>query len=104
MYYGSYVGGIGINKHILSITIIIVVAFVFFAGCVGKETATPSPTSTPEQVVSTPPITPTPTPTPTPTAIPTPKKTVNVTLKAGYKLYQNDDLSYKIGYPEKWDI
>lgn len=84
--------------------IIVIASFVFFAGCVGKErvtpTATPSPTSTSEQVVLTP--TPTSTPTPTPTATPTPKKTVNVTLKAGYALYQNDTFGYAFAYPENW--
>ncbi len=58
-------GGISINKYILSTIFIVIASAVFFAGCVGKEsatpTATPSPTSTPEQVVST--TTPTPTPT-----------------------------------------
>jgi hypothetical protein len=44
------------------------------------------------------------TPTAIPTATSTPKKTVNVSLKAGYKWYQDDDLSYKIGYPENWEI
>ncbi len=95
------------NKIIVNVIIIAVITSVLvFAGCVGKETATstatPSPTSTPKQLVSTPAVTPT--PTSTPTATPTPKEKVNVTLKAGYKWYQDDDLSYKIGYPENWQI
>ena len=84
------------------ITIAVIASILAFAGCVGKEsttpTATPSPTSTPKQVASTTTV------TLTPTATPTPKETVNVTLKAGYKWYQDDDLSYKIGYPENWQI
>ncbi|MCX9076173.1 MAG: hypothetical protein OIN88_16230 [Candidatus Methanoperedens sp.] len=84
------------------ITIAVIASILAFAGCVGKEsttpTATPSPTSTPKQVASTTTV------TLTPTATLTPKETVNVTLKAGYKWYQDDDLSYKIGYPENWQI
>jgi hypothetical protein len=91
------------NKIIVNIITIAVIASVLaFAGCVGKEstapTTTPSPTSTPKQMVSIPTIT----PTPSPTAIPTPIETVNVTLKAGYKWYQDTDFSYRIGYPENW--
>lgn len=87
------------NK-ITSIIIIILVTFiVFFAGCVGKETSAngnKTGNSNPKQVVST--------PTQALTATPTPKENVNVTLKAGYNWYQNNDLNYKIGYPENWQI
>jgi hypothetical protein len=91
------------NKIIVNmITIAVIASVLAFAGCVGKEpvtpTATPSPTYTPEQVESTLTI------TPTPTETPTPKETVNVTLKAGYKWYQDTDLSYRISYPENWQL
>ncbi len=79
------------NKIIVNVITIAVIASVLaFAGCVGKEsttpTATPSPTST------------------TPTATPAPKEKVNVTLKSGYKWYQDNNLSYRIGYPENWEV
>ncbi len=89
------------NKIIGNIIAIAVIASVLaFAGCIGKEsttpTASPSPTSISKQVVST--------PTPTPIVTPSLKERVNVTLKAGYKWYQNNNLSYRIGYPENWKI
>jgi hypothetical protein len=91
-----------VNKIIRSIITIVVIASVLaFAGCIGKETSTTEkttgtptvttiPTSTPNQVVSTP--------------TPTPKTTFNVTLKPGYKWYQDNNFSYRIGYPENWMI
>ena len=90
------------NKIIRSIINIAVIASVFaFAGCIGKETSTTEktigtptittiPTSTPNQVVSTP--------------TPTHKTTLNVTLKPGYKWYQDNNFNYRIGYPENWMI
>lgn len=69
---------------------------MLFAGCTGRETttvtppATPATVSTPEQVVSNP--------------TPAPKATLNVTLKQGYKWYQNQEFGYRIGYPENWVI
>jgi hypothetical protein len=98
-------GGVKMKKIIVSIiTIFVITSILAFAGCVEKKlsnpAATPSSTYTPKQMV----LTSTVTPTPTPTATPTPKETVNVTLKVGYKWYQDDDLSYKIGYRENWQI
>lgn len=89
------------NKILSIISIVIIAIILLFAGCVGKETttetptATPAPTSTPEQIVST--------PTPNPTVVPAPKATLNITLKPGYKWYQDDEFGYRIGYPEDWD-
>jgi hypothetical protein len=80
---------------------------------------TPTPTQvvtpTPIQVVTPTPtqvVTPTPTLSPTPTittSVPTPiltPKPVNLTIpiKAGYKVYQNNEYSYGFGYPNDWTM
>jgi hypothetical protein len=88
--------------------IIVIASVVFFTGCVNKEqtqVVNPSPTST---QVTTPLPTLSPTPTVTATAAPknlTPvHKDLNIRVKAGYTLYQNDEYSYGFGYPSNWDM
>lgn len=101
------------DKNIVNIIIIAIIAsVVLFSGCVEEETTqptetpavTPTPTSTPEPEMESPTIISTPTPTPEATA--TPRATIeppNVTLKPGYKWYQDDEFGFRIGYPEDWD-
>lgn len=81
-------------------TFLMLGCIIFFTGCVEEGVApTETPTSTiiPEQTVST--STPTPTPTSTPEAVWEPE----VTIKPGYKLYQDDEFGYGFVYPENWE-
>lgn len=101
------------DKNIVNIIIIAIIAsVVLFSGCVEEETTpptetpavTPTPTPTPEPEMESHTIISTPTPTPEATA--TPRATIeppNVTLKPGYKWYQDDEFGFRIGYPEDWD-
>ena len=83
------------------IIFITLVSVIFFAGCIEEEAITPTETptlaATPEQTVLTP--TPTPTPMPTVEAAWEP----DVTLKPGYKWYQDDEYGYGFAYPEEWE-
>lgn len=88
-------------KQINIIIFITLVSVIFFAGCIEEEAITPTETptlaATPEQTVLTP--TPTPTPMPTVEAAWEP----DVTLKPGYKWYQDDEYGYGFAYPEEWE-
>lgn len=83
------------------IVLTLIASITLFSGCVEEENTDPmetpavdaSPTSTPEQE-----------------AVPAPMPTVesawkpDVTLKPGYKWYQDDDFGYGFAYPEEWEI
>jgi len=101
------------DKNIVNIIIVAIIAsVVLFSGCVEEETTqptetpavTPTPTSAPEPEMESPTIISTPTPTPEATA--TPRATIeppDVTLKPGYKWYQDDEFGFRIGYPKDWE-
>lgn len=77
------------------IIFIMLVCVIFFTGCVEEEAVTtteiPTPAVMPEETVST------------------PMSTVevawkpDVTLKPGYKWFQNDEYGYGFAYPEEWE-
>lgn len=99
-------GVIDTHKKILTlISFCIIGLTIFFLGCIeddntlskGTTEETATSTSGQEDGESTPAL--------TPTALPI-SKTVHktdMTLKPGYKWYQDDELGYKIGYPEDWE-
>lgn len=86
-------------EQINRIIFMMLVCVIFFTGCVEEEAVTtteiPTPTVMPEETVSTP------TPTPMPTVEVTWKP--DVTLKPGYKWFQNDEYGYGFAYPEEWE-
>ncbi len=101
-------GEISMNKTVSIVTIVMLLFVVFFAGCVGKEqtqvvaptstqVVTPAPTFSPPPTITT--VTSIPTPIPTPRPV-----NLTIPIKAGYKLYQNNEYSYGFGYPNNWDI
>lgn len=88
------------NKNILNIVVITLIgSILFFAGCVEEEstistetpTITASPTSALEQEMKS------------PTSTPEASWEPNVTLKPGYKWYQDDEFGYGFGYPENYN-
>lgn len=105
------------------VVLTLVASIVLFSGCVEEKNTAPmetpasddSPTSTSEQEavptpMETPAVNDSPTSTPEQEAVPTPMPTVesawnpDVTLKPGYKWYQDDDFGYGFAYPEEWEI
>ena len=87
------------NK-IKRVIFIILACIIFVAGCIEEEgitpTETPISTTTPGEIIST--------PTPGPTPMPTPEVwEPEVTLKPGYKWYQDDEFGYGFCYPEDWE-
>jgi hypothetical protein len=96
-------GEINMNKDFLTMIISLTVIIIFLTGCIEEETTvsteTPTAIESPTSLI-------TPMETLTPTAIPTLEAAwkLNVTLKSGYKWYQNDELYYGFAYPENWEI
>ena len=92
------------NKNLVYIisTILIIVSILIIIGCVEEETiistGTPTITASPTSTITS-----TKTPTPIVTSTPEPRR-LNVTLKSGYKWYQNDELGYGFAYPENWEV
>lgn len=92
-------GEINMNKDFLTMIISLTVIIIFLTGCIEEETTvsteTPTAIESPTSLI-------TPMETLTPTAIPTLEAAwkLNVTLKSGYKWYQNDELYYGFAYPE----
>jgi len=83
-------------------TILIIVSILISIGCVEEETiiSTGTPTITAARTST---ITSTETSTPIVTSTPEPRR-LNVTLKSGYKWYQNDEFGYGFAYPENWEV
>ena len=83
------------------IVLTLVASIVLFSGCVEEENTAPMETPASDAL---------PISTPEQEAVPAPMPTVesawnpDVTLKPGYKWYQDDDFGYGFAYPEEWEI